>query len=121
MRREIKGMSFSFHCEEKDGPVHILTQGWVSTFSSLNTNFFQACTDNAWQTPVGLKLPPDPRSRRWHTYITRCKEDWIHLFFCPHYRHSKLSVWATGEDTDFKRHIGPIVPLDVCRGGFKAK
>ncbi|KAK5905075.1 hypothetical protein CesoFtcFv8_006578 [Champsocephalus esox] len=35
--------------------------------------------------------------------------------------HSKLSVWATGEDTDFKRHIGPIVPLDVCRGGFKAK
>ena len=39
--------------------MQILTQGWVSKFSSLNTNFFQACTDNAWQTPVGLKLPPD--------------------------------------------------------------
>ncbi|KAI9548083.1 hypothetical protein NQZ68_013103 [Dissostichus eleginoides] len=34
--------------------------------------------------------------------------------------HSKLSVWNTGEDTDFKLH-SPIVPLDVCRGGFKAK
>lgn len=65
-------------------PAWILIQGWVCKFSSVNTNFFQARTDNAWQTPGGLRLTqiPHPHSRLWQAFIPRYKNT-KKLFFLP--------------------------------------
>lgn len=93
-------------------------------FSRVNANFFQACTDKAWQSSAaGLRMPNPQCSLGYTFHHIYCVCNHIPLFllhlvhFClspPHVRRSKVIGLATaseGEDPDFKEKPQPDHPF----------